>query len=201
MPEKDKRIDAYIERSADFAKPVLNHLRKIVHKACPNVEETWKWSFPHFDYRGEMMCSMAAFKEHCAFGFWKASLMESKKEFTGNNKDAMGHMGKIRSVSDLPSEKEIIRFIKEAMKLNDDGIKLTKKPVKAVKEVKVPEDLSCELYKNKKAMKVFEGFSPSHRKEYIEWINEAKTESTRAKRILNAVDMIEEGKSRHWNYK
>ncbi len=123
MPKTDPRVDQYIAKSADFAKPILLHLRKIVHAACPDVEETMKWSFPHFDYRGEMMCAMAAFKEHCSFGFWKASLVLDE-----TTEDAMGHFGKIRSLKDLPSARELTAYVKKAAKLNDEGIKVARKP-------------------------------------------------------------------------
>src|SRR5262245_26987172 len=113
MAKKDPRIDAFIAKSADFAKPILNHIRKLVHKACPDVEETIKWGMPHFDYKGEMMCSMAAFKQHCVFGFWKASLMEDSKKLVGKEShEAMGNLGKILSVKDIPSEKIMTAWIK-----------------------------------------------------------------------------------------
>ena len=128
---KDKRIDAYIAKSADFAIPILNHIRSLVHKTCPDVEETMKWSFPHFDYLGEMMCSMAAFKQHCSFGFWKATLMKDTELMErAQSEEAMGHMGKIKSLKDLPSDKKMTAYIKEAMKLNEEGVKVVKvKPV------------------------------------------------------------------------
>ena len=128
MAKKEKVIDNYIARSADFAKPILNHIRELVHKTCPDVEEKMKWSFPHFDYKGEMMCSMAAFKQHMAFGFWKAALMKDPilKE-TAKSEVAMGHLGRITSTKDLPPDKTIIAWIKEAMRLNELGIKLTSK--------------------------------------------------------------------------
>src|SRR5205085_5821992 len=122
MGKKAKVIDAYIAKSADFAKPVLNHIRKLVHEACPDVEEKMKWSFPHFDYKGEMMCSMAAFKQHCAFGFWKAALMKDPKLVeNAKTEEAMGHMGRITSLKDLPPDKKLTGYIKEAMKLNELG--------------------------------------------------------------------------------
>ena len=129
MATKDKRIDAYIAKSADFAKPILTHIRELVHKACPDVEETMKWSFPHFDYKGAMMCSMASFKQHCAFSFWKASLMKDADKFVGMAKSevAMGHMGRITSVKDLPSDKVMLSYLKEAMRLNDENVKLPSK--------------------------------------------------------------------------
>ncbi|HEY1038596.1 MAG TPA: DUF1801 domain-containing protein, partial [Bacteroidia bacterium] len=129
MAKTDKRIDAYIAKSADFAKPILKHIRELVHETCPEVEETMKWSFPHFDYKGAMMCSMASFKQHCAFGFWKAQLMKDSEKFLvmAKTEEAMGHMGRITSVKDLPSDKKMIAYIREAMKLNDDNIKLTAK--------------------------------------------------------------------------
>src|SRR4051794_29744902 len=119
-----KEIDVYIAKSADFAKPILNHLRKLVHDTCPDVEEKVKWGMPFFDYKNAPMCNMAAFKQHAAFGFWKASLMKDKSlKETAESEAAMGHLGKITSLKDLPSDKKIIVWIKEAMKLNDDGIK------------------------------------------------------------------------------
>lgn len=197
---RDKRIDSYIEKSQEFAKPILNHIREIVHKACPEVEETMKWSFPHFDYKGEMMCSFAAFKNHCAFGFWKASLMKNAKTFSGKNKEAMGHLGKITNMSDLPSDKDLISDIKEAMRLNDEGIKIVKKASASKKEISMPEEFKSALGKNKKAFTVFEKFSPSHKREYLEWITEAKTEATRNKRIKTAIQWMSEGKIRNWKY-
>src|SRR4026207_417368 len=123
MGNKDKRVDDYIAKSADFAKPILNHIRQLVHTVCPQVEETIKWSFPNFDYKG-VFCSMAAFKAHCSFGFWKAALMSDATKMKDNQKTAMGHMGKITSLKDLPPDKVLIAYIKEAAKLNDEGIKL-----------------------------------------------------------------------------
>ena len=159
----DKRIDDYISKSADFAKPILNHLRKIIHVACPQVEETIKWGFPHFGYKG-MMCSMASFKQHCAFGFWKASLMKDADTLLDNNGNAMGHAGKIKSLKDLPSDKILIGWVKEAMKLNDEGIKFPDRTRKKP-EIIVPASLKKGLIKNGKASATFNNFSPTHKKE------------------------------------
>jgi uncharacterized protein YdeI (YjbR/CyaY-like superfamily) len=200
MPQTDKRIDAYISKSAEFAKPVLNHLRSLVHKACPNVEETIKWGFPHFDYKG-MMCSMAAFKQHCAFGFWKTALMKDAKEMRGKNEYAMGHLGKITGLADLPPDKKVISWIKEAVKLNDDNVKLPERKKSASpKEIEIPDALQKALNKNKAAGTAFNNFSPSHKREYIEWITEAKTEETKNKRIATTIEWVTEGKSRNWKY-
>jgi uncharacterized protein YdeI (YjbR/CyaY-like superfamily) len=202
MAAKSKAIDTYISKSADFAQPILNHLRELVHATCPDVEEKMKWSFPHFDYKGEMMCSMAAFKQHAVFGFWKAALMKDPvlKE-TAQSEVAMGHLGRITSLKDLPSDKKIIAWIKEAMQLTDKGIKLPSRP-KAIdkKEIIVPNYFAKALAKNKNASATFNAFSYSHKKEYIEWITEAKTEDTRNKRMAQALDMMSEGKSRNWKY-
>jgi uncharacterized protein YdeI (YjbR/CyaY-like superfamily) len=202
MGKKEKIIDAYINKSADFAKPILNHLRELVHKTCPDAEEKMKWSFPHFDYKGEMMCSMAAFKQHCVFGFWKAPLMKDPILVENAKSEvSMGHLGRITSLKDLPADKKIIAWIKEAMKLNDEGIKL---PVKAKladkKELIVPDYFLKALNKNKKALKVFENYAYSHKKEYVEWITEAKTDDTRNKRMATAIEWLAEGKSRNWKY-
>src|SRR5918993_4979802 len=138
MPTVDPRVDAYIEKSADFAKPILHHLRKLVHKACPDITETMKWSFPHFDYKGTV-CSMASFKQHCAFGFWKQSLLE--QDAFPAEKTAMGSFGRIASVKDLPSEKVMIGLIHQAVELNEKGVKVAKKPVEK-KELVMPDDVT-----------------------------------------------------------
>lgn len=203
MATREKIIDEYINKSADFAKPILNHLRELVHKTCPDVEEKMKWSFPHFDYKGEMMCSMAAFKQHAVFGFWKAALMKDQVLIeNAKSETAMGHLGKLTSIKDLPSDKKMIAWIKEAMLLNDKGIKLPAKPKSTERaELVIPDYFIKELSKNKTATKLFEAFSYSHRKEYLEWITEAKTEATRNKRITSAIEMMTEGKSLNWKYK
>ena len=198
MPTTDPFVDAYIEKSKDFAKPILKHIRELVHEACPDVLETKKWSFPHFDYKG-MMCSMAAFKEHCAFNFWKQSLMESSA-FPAE-KTAMGSFGRITSVKDLPDDKTMKRLIADAMKLNDEGIKVKKAPVsKEKKELVVPEILAAALESNAFASEAFNNFPYSCKKEYVEWITEAKTEATREKRLATTLGWLAEGKRRNWKY-
>jgi len=200
MGTKDKRVDEYIAKSAPFAKPVLTHLRQLVHTACPDVQETIKWSFPHFDYKG-MLCSMASFKQHCAFGFWKSALMKDAGELIGKNESAMGHLGKITSLQDLPPDKKIIAWIREAVRLNDEEVKLPARNKKATKkDIPVPDALRQALNKNKAASATFNNFSPSHQYEYLEWITEAKTEDTKNKRIATTMEWLSEGKSRHWKY-
>ena len=201
MGKKDPRVDAYIKNSADFAKPILIHLRKLVHSACPDCEETMKWSFPHFDYKG-MLCSMASFKQHCAFGFWKGALVFGSTEAAkAKNEAAMGHFGRITSLGDLPSDKSITALIKKAVKLNDDGVKLpAKAKPKTTKPVVVPDYLLAALRRDKAALAAFNDFSASHKREYVEWIVEAKSEATRERRIEQAIEWIREGKSRNWKY-
>ena len=202
MATKEKKIDAYIAKSADFAKPILLHIRHLVHKACPDVEEKMKWSMPFFDYKGEMLCHMASFKQHAVMGFWKATLMkDSILVENARSETAMGHLGKITSLKDLPSDKKITAWIKEAMLLNDKGIKLPAKAKTVVQtDLAVPDYFEKALAKNKKAKQVFEKFPPSHKKEYLMWITEAKTEETRNKRMATALDWIAEGKGRNWKY-
>ena len=163
MAKKEKAIDAYIAKAADFARPILNHLRELVHKTCPEVEEKMKWGFPHFDYKGEMMCSMASFKQHAVFGFWKASLMKDTVLVeTAKSEVAMGHLGRITSLKDLPPDKKIAGWIKEAMMLNEKGIKVPAKAKTAEKkEVVVPDYFIKALKKNKAAFKTFSGSRPS----------------------------------------
>jgi len=199
MGKKDQRVDEYISKSADFAKPILTHLRNLVHDACPAIEETIKWGFPHFDYKG-MLCSMASFKQHCAFGFWKTALMKDAKEMIGKNEYAMGHLGKIMSLKDLPPDKKITAWVNEAVKLNDDKVKWPEKKTATKKEIEMPDAFQKALNKNKSAAATFKNFSPSHRYEYLEWITEAKTEETRNKRIATTIEWLTDGKSRNWKY-
>jgi len=197
MVTRDPRIDAYIADSADFARPILTHLREVVHAACPEAEETLKWSAPHFLYKG-MLCGMQAFKAHCAFGFWKGSLVVAGN---GQSTEGMGQFGRITAVSDLPSRKVLTALIRQAMALNDQGVKSpTRANRKPRPEAKVPPDLAAALAKNRKARATFEGFSPSHRREYVEWITEARTEPTRLRRIETTVGWLAEGKNRNWKY-
>ena len=202
MGKRDKRIDVYIANAAPFAQPILNHLRELVHTACPDVEETMKWSFPHFDYSGEILCSMASFKKHCSFGFWKATLLSDPDQLLEVvGKTSMGSLGQITALSDLPSDRILIKYIKEAAKLNKDGIKIASKaktPVK--KELQVPDYFKKALQQNKKALKTFDEFSNSNKKEYVEWVTGAKTEETREKRLETAIEWMSEGKIRHWKY-
>jgi uncharacterized protein YdeI (YjbR/CyaY-like superfamily) len=202
MPATDTRIDAYISKSADFAKPILSHLRKLVHKACPEVTETMKWSMPFFESNGAILCNMASFKAHCSFGFWNASLLKDPESILQvTDRNAMGHFDRITSVKDLPADKILVAYIKEAAQLNAQGVK--KAPPKKTPKAALPEPpaLTAALKKNKKAKATFEGFPPSHRREYIEWISEAKTEDTRDKRIATTLQWLEEGKDRNWKYR
>lgn len=203
MGKKDPRIDAYIIGSADFAKPILKHLRKLVHQACPDVEETIKWDFASFDYKGPF-CSMASFKQHCVFGFWKSRLLKDPGNYLGERfnqgGEAMGNMGRITSLKDLPPDRVIVNFIRQAKKLNDDGVKLPPRPQKPKTKLITPSYLESALKKNKKAHAAYNGFSYSHKKEYVEWLREAKTEETRKKRLKTALDWMAEGKVRNWKY-
>lgn len=197
MGTRDTRVDAYITKSQDWARPILLHIREVLHAACPEVEETLKWSVPHYDYRGQMMCATAAFKEKVTLGFWRGPLIVGLG--TGPD-DVMENRGPLTSVKDLPSKKALTGLIKQAMKLTDDGITL-ERPKKAPKpEAAVPPELAKALAKNKKARTVFENFPPSHRREYCEWIGGAKAEETKAKRVAQAIEMMAEGKSRNWKY-
>src|SRR3954471_7892188 len=197
MGTRDPRVDAYIAKSADFAKPILTHLREIVHAACPEVEESLKWSMPFFSYHGPLM-NMSAFKEHAAFGFWKGALVLGRG--SGEDERAMGQFGRITSVKDLPPKKELTALIKKAAKLNEEGVRVEKKKKSPRAELPVPPELTAARAKHKKARVAFEAFPPSHRREYNEWIGEAKREETRAARVKQAMEWIAEGKSRNWKY-
>ncbi len=194
------QVDQYILNAEPFAQPILHHLRALVHHACPLAEERIKWGFPHFDYRGAPMCSMAAFKQHCAFGFWKASLIKDPSLLDkANEESSMGHLGKIRSITDLPSDKKLIAWMKEAMAINEKGIKVPK-IVKPKAEILMPPEFKTMLTKNKNALHHFEVFTKAAQREYLEWITDAKTDATKEKRMLQALEWIAEGKKRNWKY-
>jgi uncharacterized protein YdeI (YjbR/CyaY-like superfamily) len=196
MSKKDERVDAYIAKSADFAKPILTHLRRLVHGACPEVEENIKWGVPAFEYKGPM-CGMAAFKQHCTFGFWKYSLVVGKE--VGD--DAMGNFGRITALEDLPSARTLSGYIRKAAALNENGVKVPRKPSAASKKpLVVPKDFVLALKKNAAAKKHFDALSKSHKREYVEWVTEAKTDATRQRRLQTSVEWITEGKSRNWKY-
>ncbi len=203
MVKKDKRVDAYIAKAQPFAQPILKKLRALIHKGNPEVVETIKWGFASFDYKGPF-CSMAAFKQHAVFGFWKYKLLKDPKGYIGerSNKggDAMGNLGRLASLKDLPPDKVILDFIKQAKKLNDEGVKLPPKPKKPQVALVIPPYFLDAVKKNKKALKTFEDFSYSCKKEYIMWVTEAKTEETRNSRLAIAVEWIGEGKKRNWKY-
>ncbi len=200
MGSRDPRIDAYIEKSAPFARPILNYLREVVHAADPEVEETMKWSFPHFTHGG-IVCSMASFKEHCAFGFWKGSLILGPDG--KSPEEAMGQFGRIARIEDLPPREVLEGYVREAVRLNEEGVKAPNraKPKDAPKKVlEAPDDLLAALAENERARATFDGFPPGQRNEYIDWITEVKTAATRQKRLAQAVEWMAEGKRRNWKY-
>ena len=193
MVTKDPRIDAYIANAPDFAKPILTHLRALAHEACPKVEETLKWRMPHFT-RGGILFGMAAFKRHCAVHFWKGKLVLGNDLVKG-----FGNLGRVTALSDLPTKKVLLRYIKKAVELNESGVK---KPVTrgSKKKLIVPDYFRAALSRNKKAQAAFDGFSYSHQKEYVQWITEAKREETRERRIKTALQWLAQGKSQNWKY-
>jgi uncharacterized protein YdeI (YjbR/CyaY-like superfamily) len=196
MGSRDPRIDAYIERAAPFAQPILRHFRDVVHEGCPDVEETLKWSMPAFVHEG-LLAAMAAFKQHCAIHFWKASLVLGDAV----QRDSMGSFGRVTNIKDLPPRRTLLGYVKKAAALNDHGITASRPTArKPAAPVRVPPDLGAALKSNAKAKQTFDAFAPSHRREYIEWITGAKRDETRKRRVEAAVRMMAEGKSQNWKY-
>jgi uncharacterized protein YdeI (YjbR/CyaY-like superfamily) len=193
MAKKDPRVDAYIKSAQPFARPILTHLRKIVHAGCPDCTETIKWRMPFFEHKGPV-CFLSAFKQHAAFGFWKG-----KRLFGEEDQGAMGHFGRITSIHDLPNQKTLIGYVRKAADLNERGID-KKRPPRGSQKVTVPADLESALTKNSKARKTFENFSYSHKKEYVDWITGAKRNETRKKRLKTAIQWLGEGKPQNWKY-
>jgi uncharacterized protein YdeI (YjbR/CyaY-like superfamily) len=196
MGKRDARVDAFIEKSADFAKPILRHIRELVHAECPQAEEALKWRFPAYMYRG-ILCITPAFKHHSALIFWQKSIRKSLA--AGRAKEDRDGLRKITSLSDLPKDSVLAKCIRESAKLNEGGKQRTEaKPAK--RPVVIPANVLNSLKKNKKALAAFKALSPSHQREYVEWIAEAKREETREKRLAGMMKMLTEGKTRHWKY-
>lgn len=198
MPRHDPRIDAYIAKAAPFAQPILAHLREQVLAVSPEIEETLKWSAPSFMYRGKILCGMSAFKLHAAFGFWQHALVMGADE----PRDGAGSFGKLTVLADLPSKRELASLLRKAMALIDAGVSSSgpRKATAPKPPPEMPADLAAALQKNAAARHTFEAFSPSHRREYIEWITEARRDETRHKRLAQTLEWLAEGKSRHWKY-
>lgn len=197
MANHDSRVDAYIAKSASFARPILEHLRALVHEACPEVEESLKWSMPFFSYKDAPMCMMAAFKQHCSFGFWL-----SKEVTGGSGEDGMGQFGKLASLKDLPPDKQLSAHLKKAMALNEAGVKKARPKAAAKPAPTLPDDLAALLAQKKHAAacKAWESFPPGAQREYVDWIAEAKTGATRQKRLATTLEWLAEGKKRNWKY-
>jgi len=192
----DPRIDAYIDKQADFAKPILRHIRARMHAACPDVVETVKWSRPFFDYKGRPLAIMSGFKAHASFGFWRRDALA-----TGQEGEAMGQFGRLTSVADLPGNAELDALIREAAALVDAGEGAIKRKAKPGRpELEVPLELAEALAGDAAATATFDAFPPSCRRDYSEWIGEAKRSETKAKRVAEAIAMLREGKRRNWKY-
>lgn len=202
MP-RDPRVDAYIAKAQPFARTILKHLRALVHKAVPDVEETLKWGMPTFMMHGAIMCGMASFKAHSAFWFWRGSQIPDTHKIFGRGEKAMGQLGRITSIRDLPNARVLTKYVKAAAALNRESGTAAHKAAAAKRKVNVPRtptDLSKALRANATASAAWKTFPPSHRKEYIEWIMEAKTAETRGKRLATSLKWIAQGKHRNWRY-
>lgn len=197
MGTKNPKVDAYIAKARPFAQPILEHLRELMHRGCPDLEETIKWSMPFFTYKSTILGNMAGFKDHCSFGFWDKG-MGSELRIGGN-----GPLRHIGSLKDLPPDKQMLQWIRQTAQRVDDGeyqSPMAAKSRKSKPEAEVPAELAAALKRNKKAALSFAAFSPSCQREYATWIAEAKREETRTKRVATAVEWITDGKQRNWKY-
>ncbi|WP_374382761.1 YdeI/OmpD-associated family protein [Thermomonas sp.] len=193
---RDPRIDAYIERAAPFAQPILQHVRVLVHEACPAVEETIKWGMPTFVHAGAILCGMAAFKQHASFGFWKHALVVGE----GEPRDGMGSYGKLVSLDDLPPKRTLLAHLRKAVALNEAGVKSPARKSAPKPPPETTPELAAALAQSPAAKAAFDAFPPGCRREYIEWIAGAKRPETRARRVSEAVAWMAEGKRRNWKY-
>jgi len=195
--KKDPRIDAYIRKAAPFARPILTRVRRVMHSALPDVEETLRWGHPTFMHKG-LLGGFAAFKQHATLGFWKHALLV--KQLPKVDGKGMGNFGRLTSVDELPSDAALARLVKAAAKLNADGTKMPRPKGPKKPPVRTPAYLVGALQKNRKALATYEAFPEGKRRDYVEWLTEAKTDTTRAKRLDTAIAWMAEGKSRNWKY-
>ena len=201
MSRTDPRIDAYIDRAAPFARPVLSHLRSLVHEACPGAEETIKWGSPSFTCGGQILCFMAAFKAHCAFGFWHREMRKLFPRDEAASADARGSLGRITALADLPSDRAMKGYLRQAVRWNESDVPALSRPPRGHGvEPPLPDDLAAALKRSKAAGKTFQGFPPGQRREYVAWITGAKREETRQKRLSTAIEWLAEGKRLNWRY-
>ncbi len=193
---RDPRVDAYIAKAPQFARPILAHLREVVHASGPGVVETIKWGMPSFDYHG-ILAGMAAFKAHCSFGLWKHEriVADDPKAL-----EAMGSFGCLKAVSDLPARATLLRYLKKARALNESGESAPRTKTARKKPIGMHPDFAAALARNAKARATLEGFAPSHQREYLEWIQDAKRDETRARRIETAIQWLAQGRKHHWKY-
>ena len=196
MGKKDARVDAYIAKAPDYARPILEHLRATVHDVVPGVTEEIKWQMPHFTYKG-MFCGMGAFKDHVVFGFWKAELVFAEK-FKGVR--LADQFGEMRTIADVPAKRRLAAYLKKAKELNDSGTKVVRKRAAPKITIRTPAFVTTALKKNEKAAATFAAFPPSHKREYLEWLTDVKTEETRRRRLAQAIEWLAEGKPRNWKY-
>lgn len=201
MPDSDPQVDEYIASMADFAKPVLTKIRNLIRLRHSELEETIKWNFPNYTLNGKIVCYMAGFKHHCAFGFRGAANLDSSVKVETITRTAMGNLGKITSVEDLPSDSELSRMIDSAVAEIIENREKKSSTVKRIKKVIVPADLMKALTANAVAQATFKALSNSGKKDYVEWITQAKTQKTRSKRLLQAIEWMNEGKDRNWKYR
>jgi len=199
MKNASPEVDAYIDRSPEYSRAILERVRKSFHRACPEIEETIKWGCPHFEYRG-IVGSMAAFKKYVSFGFRQGKLLEDpQKLFTVMGKTAMSYRDVV-DASELPADRVLVAYIRRAVALNEKRIKAPAPKRKRKPDLEVPAWFIRALKQNKKALATFEAFSASHKREYVEWLTEAKREATRRKRLATTLQWLAEGKPRNWKY-
>lgn len=197
-------VDKYIASAPAYAQPILAHLRELIHKTLPETEEAIKWGHPFFMYHGLMLGNMAAFKQHCSLGLWGRDVAETLRADDVYDRAAMGVLGKLTSVKDLPSDRDLKNYFRTAAAAIDSGARTTNysrpKPETPKPPPEVPVALSSALRKNKAAASKFAAMPAGAQREYCEWIREAKRDETRDKRVSTAVEWIAEGKRRNWKY-
>ncbi|MGC4072548.1 MAG: YdeI/OmpD-associated family protein [Nibricoccus sp.] len=199
MATKDSRVDSYIDEAEEFARPILKHLRKVIHQGCPKAVETIKWGCPFFNYKG-LLCGFAAFKAHCSLFFWRDIDVSKWLEKTNTAGAGMGQFGKITSRADLPKDSVLLACVRAAVEQRNAPASKTKRARKPGKELPVPADLKKALAANTKASTTFKNFAPSHRRAYIDWITDARQPATREKRLSTTIEWLTEGKPQNWKY-
>jgi hypothetical protein len=195
--QPQERINLYIAELPDWQRKHLVRVRQLIHSTEERIEEAWRGNAPHFDHQGSLI-GMHAFKSCVSIWFHKgASLKDGHGLFKLTEKDAEREVRKYKiHEGESINEKAFLDLLKQALKVNaaQAGGAETKPTSRALV---VPSDMEQVLRKDEQAWAQWEGLAASHKREYVEWITDAKQDETRKRRLAKALEMIRDGQAKN----